>query len=210
MVTHVDVPEGDDWLTPEERAVDAAFVRPWRRADWRMGRWAAKGLVAGLAGSDAHRVSVVAAPDGAPEAAVDGEPTGWSLSLSHREGRAVAMVAAGASAGIDLEVVEPRSDAFVGEWLHPDEQAAVAASTDRDLAVALRWSAKEAAAKARREGLRLDVRQAAVQPAAGEGWQPLEVRWTAEARVDRGWWCRLGPFVVVAVTDPDVGPPLPA
>jgi 4'-phosphopantetheinyl transferase len=196
--------------------VDEAFVRPWRRADWRLGRWATKGLVAELAGVDHGQVSVLAAPDGAPEAYVDGRRTGWSVSLSHRDGSAVALVSEAGAAGIDLEVVEPRSEAFVQDWLHEDEQAAVSASADRELAVVLRWSAKEAAAKARREGLRLDVRDAVVLPgdhhpgAAEERWWPLAVGWRGEGRVDRGWWRRLAGFVVVAVTDPDLGPPVAA
>lgn len=212
FVSQGDVPPGDAWLTPAELEVDRGFVRPWRRDDWRLGRWALKGLVADLAGVDRARVSVLAAPDGAPEASVDGTPTGWSVSLSHRAGSAVALVAARGPAGIDLEVLEARSDAFVQDWLHEDEQAAVRASADRELAVVLRWSAKEAAAKARREGLRLDVRHAVVQPdgaAAGhhERWQPLAVCWRAENREDQGWWRQWDRYVVVAVTDPELGPP---
>jgi 4'-phosphopantetheinyl transferase len=217
LVHRAEVPPGDHWLAPAEQAVDASFTRPWRRADWRLGRFAAKGLVADLAGVAPRRVSVLAAPDGAPEAYVDAEPTGWSVSLSHRDGAAVALVARdGAAAGIDLEVVEQRSEAFVADWLHDEEQVAVAAAPDRDLAVVLRWSAKEAAAKARREGLRLDVRHAVVVPgdhhhrALRDGWWPLAVGWRGQGRVDRGWWRRAAGFVVVAVTDPDLGPPLPA
>jgi 4'-phosphopantetheinyl transferase len=216
LVGRADVPHGDAWLSPPERAVDASFSRPWRRADWRLGRYAVKGLVGRLLDVSHERVSVLAAPDGAPEAYVDGRATGWSVSLSHRDGSAVAMVAAGGAAGIDLEVVEPRSEAFVEDWLHHDEQVAVSRSPDRDLAVVLRWSAKEAAAKARREGLRLDVRDAVVVPGdehgdgTGSAWWPLAVGWRGDGRVDRGWWQHLAGFVVVAVTAPDLGPPVAA
>lgn len=216
LVGRADVPPGDAWLSAAEQEVDAGFSRPWRRADWRLGRFAVKGLVARMVDVTLERVSVLAAPDGAPEAYVDGRPTGWSVSLSHRDGSAVAMVAAGGAAGIDLEVVEPRSQAFVEDWLHHEEQAAVSRSPDRDLAVVLRWSAKEAAAKARREGLRLDVRDAVVvpgdrqDPAPERAWWPLAVGWRGDGRVDRGWWQDLAGFVVVAVTAPDLGPPVAA
>ena len=119
---------------------------------------------------------------------LDGECAPVLVSLSHRGGRALA---AGASTpavvGCDLELVEPRSGAFVREWLAPAEQrllqrARRTSATDRNLV----WTAKEAAAKVRREGLRLEVRRAAVdvrdvsaRPAA---WRPLTVDWGGAGR----------------------------
>ena len=51
-----------------------------------------------------------------------------SISLSHRAGRALAAVAdAPAAVGCDLELLEPRSPAFVRDWLAPEEQARVTA-----------------------------------------------------------------------------------
>ena len=76
----------------------------------------------------ASRIEILAAADGAPEAWLDGERAPVSVSLSHRGGRALAAVAAApAVVGCDLELVEPRSGAFVREWLAPAEQALVAA-----------------------------------------------------------------------------------
>ena len=68
--------------------------------------------------------------------------------------------------GCDLELIEPRSRAFVNDWLAPAERALVAAAGAgrRDLVANLLWTGKEAAAKVRREGLRLDVRDAVVAP----------------------------------------------
>jgi 4'-phosphopantetheinyl transferase len=88
--------------------------------------------------------------------------------------------------GCDLALVEPRSDAFVRAWLAPAEQAAPADERSR-LANPL-WTAKEASAKVRREGLRLDVRQAAARTGApGTGWRPLAVEWAGGERMT-GWW----------------------
>ena len=123
----------------------------------------------------------MASDDGAPEAFVDGERAGAALSLSHRNGRALAVVAdVGVAIGCDLEAVEPRSGAFVRTWLAPAERASVLAAgrAGRARLANLLWTAKEAAAKARREGLRLDVRQAIVSLE----WDPSSRRRVAAAR----------------------------
>jgi hypothetical protein len=57
-----DVPGDDGWLGPRERGVLAGLDGERRRADWRLGRWAAKRL---LANDD---VELLPAADGAPEA----------------------------------------------------------------------------------------------------------------------------------------------
>src|SRR5207247_2585575 len=98
--------------------------------DWRLGRWTAKAAVAAVLGVRAEEVEIVAAPDGAPEAWVGGEPAGVSISLSHRGGRGLAVVVTPpAIVGCDLELVEPRSSAFVADWLAPSEQELVATAS---------------------------------------------------------------------------------
>ena len=155
----------------EERAVLAGLAVAKRRADWRLGRWTAKSLVAAVLDVPVHRIEVRAADDGAPDAFVDGAVADWSLSLSHRDGVAVAAIASRPTrVGIDLETLETRSDAFVREWLSSDEQAALPpAGQARDLQVLCCWTGKEASAKLLREGLRLDVRQAVVTAGPSRG-----------------------------------------
>ncbi|MET0762886.1 MAG: 4'-phosphopantetheinyl transferase superfamily protein [Thermoleophilaceae bacterium] len=152
----------------------AGLSLPKRRADWRLGRWTAKAAVAAWLDVEQERVEILAAPDGAPDAWLDGARAPVSLSLSHRAGRALAAVTdAPAVIGCNLELIEPRSGPFVREWLTAAEQAALAPlyGTARDVAANLMWAGKEAAAKVRREGLRLDVRRADVElgQAAGTG-----------------------------------------
>ena len=209
------VPADDEWLTGEEQAVMARLTMAKRRADWRLGRWVAKTLVAEAIGTPAPRVAIMAADDGAPEAFLDGAPSGLSLSLSHRDGVAVAAVGAlPTRVGIDLETLEPRSDAFVRDWLADEEQAALpTAGPARDLRVLCCWTGKEASAKARREGLRLDVRHAVVETGSavgGSGWAPLVVTWRSERIVHHGWWRHDGRRVIAVVTDPPSGPPVGA
>jgi 4'-phosphopantetheinyl transferase len=215
-----DVPATDDWLAPAERARLAELRAPTRRADWRLGRWTAKRAVAARLASGgsapaAAAVEVRAAPDGAPEVLVGGHPAPLAVSLSHRAGLAVCMVApAGAALGCDLELVEPRSDAFVADYLTTPERAAVqaAAAADRPLLVALLWSAKESALKALRTGLRLDTRWVAVDPPAPAGhgrWRPLTVRHPATGRVFHGWWRHDGGRVLTMVAAPPPASPQP-
>jgi 4'-phosphopantetheinyl transferase len=213
-----EVPSGDGWLTPDERARLAGMRAPARRADWRLGRWTAKRAVAGrLATRPAPQpaaVEVRAAADGAPEVLVDGAPAPLVISLSHRADMAVCMVGpAGLALGCDLELVEPRSDAFVADYLTAPERAAVQAApvADRPLLVALHWSAKESALKALRTGLRLDTRWVAVDPpeAGGPGrWYPLIVRHPATGRSFQGWWRHDAGRVLTMVTAPPPAPPL--
>jgi 4'-phosphopantetheinyl transferase len=198
-----DVPDDDEWLGARERATLAGLRMAKRRADWRLGRWTAKAALAAWLDAAPARIEVLAAADGAPEAWLDGTRAPVSISLSHRAGRALAAVAdAPTVVGCDLEALEPRSDAFVREWLAPEE---------RDLpgGANLPWTAKEAAAKVRRAGLRLDVRRAVARLASGDGvagWRPLVVDWTREGLTTPGWW-RVEPGWVMVVAAAPAAPP---
>jgi 4'-phosphopantetheinyl transferase len=205
-----EVPTHDEWLTDGERAVVAGLAVAKRRADWRLGRWTAKALMGAVLGVPPQRVEVRAADDGAPEPYVDGGMAALSLSVSHRDGVAVAAVAGlPIRVGVDLETLETRSDAFVREWLSADEQAALPpAGTARDLAVLRCWTGKEASAKVLREGLRLDVRQATVvADSPVGGWTPVQVTWPTERIIHEGWWRHDDIGVLVVVTDPPTDPP---
>jgi 4'-phosphopantetheinyl transferase len=206
-----DVPADDAWLSPRERRTATSLRVLRRRRDWRLGRFAGKAAVGAFLSVAPEHIEILAAPDGAPEAWIDGERAPISLSMSHRAGRALAVVSRGpAVVGCDLERVEPRSGAFVREWLAPAEQGLLAAhaAIERDLLANLVWTAKEAAAKVRREGLRLDVRRAVVAPAAvgeeGDGWRALSVTWEDRPPM-AGWW-RTEPGWVMTIA----GEPAPA
>lgn len=85
-----DVPAGDAWLSARERRTGAGLRVRRRRRDWRLGRFAAKAAVGSWLSVAPERVEILPAPDGAPEAWVDGERAPVSVSLSHRAGRALA------------------------------------------------------------------------------------------------------------------------
>jgi len=225
------VPDGWDWLSEVEarRARSMRFTK--RRSEYLLRRYAGKCGVAAALGlgedrASLARIAVLNAPTGAPFVQVDGERVGMDVSLTDRAGWAVCLVGADLGAvGCDLEIVEPRSEPFVRDFLTEAEQASVAAATElggdaRDAAANLVWSAKESALKVLRTGLRADTRTVEVQlgepgslglagpsgPGAGS-WAPLCV--VTPIGDLPGWWRREGPFLLTVVTGAATGPGLP-
>jgi 4'-phosphopantetheinyl transferase len=200
------LPASGHWLTDNERRHAGSMRYTKRRADFLLNRWTLKLTVAralGWADDDGAlaRIEARPAPDGAPELFVDGQPTGRGVSLTDRAGCAACLVAdEPAAIGCDLELVEPRSDAFVRDYLTGAEAGFVsAAGPAHDVAANLIWSAKESALKVLRTGLRRDTRSVEVTVAdlapPERSWSPLEVR-SAEGAVFGGWWRRSGPFLL--------------
>ncbi len=210
--TEVDLPAENDWLSPAEAARYSRLRFPKRRADWRLGRWTAKRAVAAFLNPSSPSPGLAAieirpAPSGAPEVFIGNRPAECTISISHRDGVAACAIAQpGARLGCDLELVEPRSEAFIADYFTGDEQDQVAraATADRFRVVALVWSAKESALKALHVGLRLDTRSVTVTPGewrAGEDWCPLWVRREA-GETFHGWWQRSGTLLCTLVGDP--------
>lgn len=181
-VREVDLPPGVEWLTPAEREVLAGLKLPKRRTDWLLGRWAAKRAVgamrrAGGGEPGLPEIEILAGEDGRPRFV----PGPGRLSISHAGGLGFAAVGPGETpVGCDVEVVEPRSEAFVADYLTEREAEAVRSAGPEGAALAsnLIWSAKESALKALGQGLRLDTRLVEVEVAdwsAGGAWSPLRV-----------------------------------
>jgi 4'-phosphopantetheinyl transferase len=216
-VAREEVPAGDEWLGPDERDKQATLRFSKRRDDWRLKRWAAKQALQASTGLGAlERLQVLNTAAGIPVPHDGSSALPFALSLADREGTALCTLGpAGARLGCDIELVEPRSAAFVGDWFTPEEQAAVAAAGTRaaaDLVANLIWSAKEAALKALGIGLRRPTRAVTVtatmeRPAATPTeWASLTVV-VAEGAL-AGWWRRYRGFVLAVVTDA-LGPPEP-
>jgi 4'-phosphopantetheinyl transferase len=115
---------------------------------------------------------------------------------------------AGAALGCDLELVEPRSDAFAADYFTAEEQSLAArAGPDRHRLLTLLWSGKESALKALGEGLRLDTRCVEVRPSRGDAiWQPMQVA-RSNGEILHGWWQQSGGVVRTLVCSPATGPP---
>jgi 4'-phosphopantetheinyl transferase len=206
--------------------------------DWRLGRWTAKRAVAAYLklmgeGKARQEIEVRPAVSGAPEVFLNNQMAHISISISHRAGIAACAVAPGdAKIGCDLELIEPRSAAFLSDYFTAAEQAHVAQALvcDRDKLTTLLWSAKESALKALQVGLRWDTRSVSVSlpdasapSAAGiaqrmnhpsssgalalvEGWLPLKVL-CSEDCVFRGWWQRSGELTRTVVCTPAANVP---
>ena len=218
--TEADMPQENDWLSENEAVCLAGMRFAKRRADWRLGRWTAKRALSVCLDVPANpqvfrKMEIRPAPSGAPEVFFANQPASVTVSLSHREGRAACAVAISrVEMGCDLEIAEPRSDAFVSDYFTPEEQALVerAPANDRARLLALLWSAKESALKALHEGLRLDTRCVTVSPFVTtfdlNGWRSLQVRY-AGGRIFQGWWQHADNILRTVVAAPPLDSPVP-
>ena len=228
----------NDWFSAREQAQMAAMRIPKRRADWRLGRWTAKHAAAvylnlPLNPESLSEIEIRPTEFGAPKVWLAGQLAAISISLSHRHGVAVCAVAQpGTMLGCDLELVEPRSDAFLADYFTPDEQKFVALSpaAERDKVANLFWSAKESALKALGMGLRLDSRSVSVRAVEGfslpgdrsdriasmplaaasgaDGWHAIHVDYTS-GQVFQGWWQQTGSLLRTTVAYPAPEQPVP-
>jgi 4'-phosphopantetheinyl transferase len=215
-----DAPVDDAWLSPREGAWIARMRFPKRRTEFRLGRWTAKKALALYLGRETSAgalgsIEIDRAPDGAPLPLVDGRPADAYVTMTDRADQAVCLVGPpGTALGCDLELVEPRSDGFVGDFLTAAEQGLVAAAGGgdaRDLVANLVWCGKESALKVLRTGLRRDTRSVEVSFPEGEsleGWAPMSVR-GVEGSVFPGWWQRFGSFVLTVAATRPFAPPQP-
>lgn len=211
------LPAGTDWLSPREAARAEAMTFTKRRVEFLLGRWTAKLAIARTHDlpddpDSLSRIEVLHAPDGAPVPHIAGTALERRVSLTDRAGWAVCIVSPGAfEVGCDLELVEPRSTAFVHDYLTAAEVTLVegAPPGDADLLANLLWSAKESALKVLRTGLRRDTRSVEVEietGGGGDGWSPLRMR-AEEGVVFTGWWARFGPFLLTVAATADLPAP---
>jgi len=214
-----DVPPGNDWLSASEAACQHALRFAKRRADWTLGRWTAKCAVASYLNLPAQplvlaKIEIRPTASGAPEAFVDKRPGAVTISLSHRDGRAICALAQfGVELGCDLEVIEPRGDAFLSDYFTAEEQELVsrAPAVDRTRLVTLLWSAKESALKTLKTGLRLDTRSVIVSPESSfdlSGWNPVRARYSG-GRIFRGWWRQTDNIMRTLVANSPPALPIP-
>ncbi len=212
------MPDAPRFLTPRETARAGGMRYAKRRTEYLLSRWTTKTALAHRLGLTATattfaRLEIRNAADGAPEAWLDGRALAVALSMTDRAGWAMCALAdPGVAIGCDLELVEPRSAAFVADYLTAAEQRLVATAADEDdrhQRANLVWSAKESALKILRSGLRRDTRSVEVTLADGprsHAWEPFSVV-TEEGRRFPGWWRRYGSFLLTIAADRALAPP---
>lgn len=235
--TSADVPDDNNWLSARESLYSSRLHVPKRRSDWRLGRWTAKHAVALYLSLRPNyevlrQVEILPDTSGAPRVRIIDEQARVSISLTHRDGRAACVVAPTQIAlGCDLEVIEPRSNAFAGDYFTDEEQAAISQiqPAQRNLLVTILWSAKESALKALRLGLRVDTRSVSIgfvntdfskqvssyrgrqsdecnSRFREEAWYPLRAQYGKEFALF-GWWRSSECFVRSFISLSPVSPP---
>ena len=217
-----DVPTSTAWLSPHERAHLESIRFTKRRNEYVTRRWTTKQAIASVLELDRSpaaldRIEIRHRTSGAPYVYLDGEPAAVDVSMSDRAGWAVCLVGppgtmASGTVGIDLEIVEPRSEGFIADYFTTAERSHMASLpvADRDAAANLIWSAKEAALKVLQVGLRADTRTVEVDvdhTRRDDGWSAMTV--TGPDGPMPGWWRRAGVFLLtIATAEPSTPPQL--
>jgi len=209
-----------DFLSEAERALYDRFRFEKRRREWLAGRFAAKGLVLShirekLGGEvDQSRINILPREDRSPGAYLDRGAGPYEteldvcVSISHRSLHAhvprgsggagiaaAALVASPASVGIDVELVERRAPVFVRDYFTDAERDWMG---EEPASVCLAWSAKEAVLKVFRTGLGTDPRKVEILGCdpAGEGWAPIQVRFSEYTGEIFAWRLALDDYVI--------------
>jgi 4'-phosphopantetheinyl transferase len=214
-----DVPMHDRWLSAREGTTLARLHETKRRAAWRLGRWTAKTALAtrqelGESPEALADIEVRTDEYGAPGLFHWGQRASYSMSLSHSYDVAVCVLAeAGALLGCDLELVEPRSPAFLAKYLNLSEQICIPAREgfERDAIGSVMWSAKESVLKALGCGMTIDLLRLSVRldPVIEAGrWSPLAVSPGCASPLE-GWWRIYGGFAWTVVPFPASPAPCP-
>ena len=211
------LPVDNSWMDEAETARIETMEYSKRRLESTLSRHTAKTTLIRALGLEPDeetmaRVTIRNAPDGAPEAYVDGDEIDAVIAMTDRADWAVCAVLHGSvRVGCDLELVEPRSDAFIRDYFTAAEQklATGAIADDRHLRANLIWSAKESALKVLRTGLRVDTRSVEVDldlDGRAPCWRRLEVR--GHDSIFPGWWHRFDEFVLTVVAAAPVAEPI--
>lgn len=179
--------QNPDFLSASElaRLPDGRFEK--RRRDWLLGRWTAKHLLRAVdpecAALPLTAISIENEPGGAPYLQITGQPEAHPacISVSHSDNTALCALSFDLTVGADLEKIEPRSTIFIEDYLTAAEARTARSlhGAEQHAWVTLAWSAKEAAFKALRTGLRADTRSVEitrVNPPGADGWGALELR----------------------------------
>ena len=216
LVSPAELPADYNWLSNVENIHLQRLIFPKRRSEWLLGRWAAKKLLSShlpdLSDQDMRYLSIENEVSGAPFATWRGERLPGCLSLSHRADLAAAawFPIEGVRVGIDLELIETKSVAFINDYFTADEAACVFAlpSAEQPLAASLVWSAKEALLKAMQTGLRIDTRQvevAFIDLIINESWHPLQiVHCPSSAETQTLFWLFQPPYIITLAMLSDV------
>ncbi len=159
-------------MTPEERAVEARFVLPRHRRQYRVTRALVRTVLAAYLGTDPASLRFEPGPWGRPELARRRDH-GLSWNLAHTDGLVVLLVAEGCAVGVDVEDIVHRKAPLdvAGDHFAPSEVASLRALP---LPAQPRrffeyWTLKESYIKARGMGLAIPLGDFAFDSTADSG-----------------------------------------
>lgn len=211
-------------LSAEEQVVFGNLKSVKRRQDWLLGRWTAKHLLQEAVQQESEQtvpfaaMSILAGADGAPNVhfssqfAIYNAHLTVSISHSHNTAFCAVVQRPNWSLGADLEWIEARPPGFAAQYFTKNEQALLKQVPVHltDLQVTALWSAKEAALKAVRQGLRFDTRYVecrfAVVKEAPQEWVPFQITWDHQVADKslpqlQGWWKAAGDYVLTLAVE---------
>jgi|WetSurMetagenome_2_1015567.scaffolds.fasta_scaffold45466_3 4'-phosphopantetheinyl transferase len=197
--------EGESFLSDSELLTLSGLRFPKRREEWLLGRWVSKKLLQTLPPLKDYSLGEIEIKNnlqGAPFIVhPDGGIFNGCLSISHSGNQAFCGITLTPNVhlGVDLEQIEPRSTAFIVDYLTTSELEMVEKCLPfaREIAVNLIWSMKESMLKALGVGLHWDTRKVEVKniedpisPGTGAGsWMKIQVADKGNIfRSWTGWW----------------------
>ena len=169
----------EGWLSELEVAEVSSRGTERRIADRLAGRLAAKRAVVQLTGLTPSDVRIFSAETGEPLVELPSGQEAVRVTITHREGHAVAVACRNGRIGVDLEKVEQRSASFLSTWYRDAEAQAVGSDPLRQT---IAWCAKEAAQKALGLGMAISPRDIEVLSIAGHGEITIRLHGQAKAR----------------------------
>ena len=144
------IPPVEDFLTERELAVYNTFKIDKRKKEWSAGRYALKKLACDFFSFDIKQIEVENLASGKPILIVPGG-TKLPVSITHSGAYAAAAIAlTGKDIGLDIEVVEQRSPAWIKQCFDLRELSSKSAPFLTEL-----WAKKEAVLKFLGVGLKL-------------------------------------------------------
>lgn len=201
-----DLPGDLDWLHPGELAFMQTLRFENRRNNWLLGRWTAKQALLSLLENggmvlEMKDIFIRKTASGAPVAEFGIPVPPCSLSISHRAGHAIVVAAPGdVLIGCDLELVEPRSEAFIADYFSDRERECI--RKDPPFFSNLLWCVKESVMKARGEGMRIHPGRIEVEvdgQANEGGWHKALARLNPGGIIYPGCWRRERDFIWAVV-----------
>ena len=210
-------------LSAKETAVFNDLKIAKRRQDWLLGRWTVKQLLQQLLLHENGQIfpfesmSIIAGGEGAPEVHFDPQivkqKIQFTISISHAQHTAfcAALNRNNWPLGADIEWIEPRSPRFVEGYFTEYEQTFLRQVPPelQDTQITAFWSAKEAALKAIRQGLRLDTRDVEchfeIVDKRPEDWIPFRIVWRRLTDSPfpqlQGWWKATADYVLTLAVE---------